>query len=247
MLQINIADVIAVLGTMIPQLVIIGVVLVAAIICTIAAIKIKKPLKGFVRKQAWLVFLLTLVLVVTNILLVPMYSMVNMAMGGGKISEESSEQAKELCTQIAEEGIVLLKNDSAALPLAAGTKVNVFGWSSTNPIYGGTGSGALSAAYPTVDFLQGLTDAGIEYNQELVDFYKGWRDSRPSVGMMGQDWTIPEPTIDEYGDLFTSAKDYSDTAIFFIARSGGEGADLPINYDGVDTYNYDPNSWFGGT
>ncbi len=247
MLSINIADVIAVINTMIPQLVIIGVVLVAAIICTIAAIKIKKPLKGFVRKQAWLVFLLALVLVVTNILLGPVYSMVNMAMGGGKISEESSEQAKELCTQIAEEGIVLLKNDSAALPLASGTKVNVFGWSSTNPIYGGTGSGALSAAYPTVDFLQGLTDAGIEYNQELVDFYKGWRDSRPSVGMMGQDWTIPEPTIDEYGDLFTSAKDYSDTAIFFIARSGGEGADLPVNYDGVDTYNFDPNSWFGGT
>ena len=247
MLSINIADVIAVINTMIPQLVIIGVVLVAAIICTIAAIKIKKPLKGFVRKQAWLVFLLTLVLVVTNILLGPVYSMVNMAMGGGKISEESSEQAKELCTQIAEEGIVLLKNDSAALPLAAGTKVNVFGWSSTNPIYGGTGSGALSAAYPTVDFLQGLTDAGIEYNQELVDFYKGWRDSRPSVGMMGQDWTIPEPTIEEYGDLFTSAKDYSDTAIFFIARSGGEGADLPVSYDGADTYNYDPNSFFGGT
>ena len=247
MLSINIADVIAVLQTMIPQLVIIGVVLVAAIICTIAAIKIKKPLKGFVRKQAWLVFLLTLVIVVTNILLGPVYSMVNMAMGGGKISEESSNEAKELCTTIAEEGIVLLKNDGAALPLASGTKVNVFGWSSTNPIYGGTGSGALSAAYPTVDFLQGLTDAGIEYNQELVDFYKGWRDSRPSVGMMGQDWTIPEPTIDEYGDLFASAKDYSDTAIFFIARSGGEGADLPMQYDGVETYNFDPNSWFGGT
>ena len=112
MLSINIADVIAVINTMIPQLVIIGVVLVAAIICTIAAIKIKKPLKGFVRKQAWLVFLLALVLVVTNILLGPVYSMVNMAMGGGKISDESSEQAKVLCTQIAEEGIVLLKNDS---------------------------------------------------------------------------------------------------------------------------------------
>ncbi len=247
MLSINIADVIAVLQTMIPQLVIIGVVLVAAIICTIAAIAIKKPLKGFVRKQAWLVFLLTLVIVVTNILMGPVYSMVNMAMGGGKISDESVEQAKDLCTEIAEEGIVLLKNDAAALPLAAGTKVNVFGWSSTNPIYGGTGSGALSAAYPTVDFLQGLTDAGIEYNQELVDFYKGWRDSRPSVGMMGQDWTIPEPKVDEYGDLFTKAKDYSDTAIFFIARSGGEGADLPMHYDGVDNYVFDPNSFFGGT
>ena len=247
MLSINIADVIAVLQTMIPHLVAIGVVLAAAIICTIAAIAIKKPLRGFVRKQAWLVFLLTLVIVVTMILTGPVYSMVNMAMGGGKISEESVEEAKELCTDIAEEGIVLLKNDASTLPLASGAKVNVFGWSSTNPIYGGTGSGALSAAYPTVDFLQGLTDAGIEYNQELVDFYKGWRDSRPSVGMMGQDWTIPEPTVDEYGDLFTKAKDYSDTAIFFIARSGGEGADLPMHYDGVDTYNFDPNSFFGGT
>ncbi len=246
MLSINIADVIAVLQTMIPHLVAIGVVLVAAIICTFAAFAAKKPLRGFIRKQAWLVFLLTLVIVVTAILTGPVYSMVNMAMGGGKITEASSNEAKELCTEIAEEGIVLLKNDGG-LPLASGSKVNVFGWSSTNPIYGGTGSGALSAAYPTVDFLQGLTDAGIEYNQELVDFYKGWKDSRPTVGMMGQDWTIPEPTVEEYGDLFTSAKDYSDTAIFFIARSGGEGADLPMQYDGVDTYNFDPNSWFGGT
>lgn len=143
MLSINIADVIAVLDTMIPQLVIIGAALAAAIIVTIEAVKIKKPLKGFVRKQAWLAFFLTLVIVVTNILLVPMYSMVNMAMGGGRISEEAIDEAKTLGRQIAEEGIVLLKNDDSALPLSSGAKVNVFGWSSTNPIYGGTGSGAL--------------------------------------------------------------------------------------------------------
>ena len=247
MLSINIADVIAVLETMKTQLIVLGVVLALAIICTIAAIKIKKPLKGFVRKQAWLVFFLTGVIIVTNILLGPMYSMVNMAMGGGKISDESIEEAEALCTEIAEEGIVLLKNENQTLPLSEGAKVNVFGWSSTNPIYGGTGSGALSDAYPTVDFLTGLTDSGIEYNQELVDFYKGWRESRPSVGMMGQDWTVPEPTIDEYGDLFTSAKEYSDTAIFFIARSGGEGADLPMTYDGEETYTEDESSWFGAT
>ncbi len=162
--------------------------------------------------------------------------MVNMAMGGGKISDESSQHAKEVATQIAEEGIVLLKNDDNELPLQSGAKVNVFGWSSTNPIYGGTGSGSMSDQYPTVSFLQGLTDAGIEYNQDLVDFYTNWRTDRPTVGMMGQDWTIPEPTVDEYGDLFNSAKDYSDTAIFFIARSGGEGADLPMSYDGEDTF-----------
>jgi len=236
MLSINIADVIAVLQTMIPQLIVIGVALVAAIIVTICAMKAKKPLKGFIRKEAWLAFALVVVIVVNTILLGPVYSMVNMAMGGGTISDEAIEEAKALATEIAEEGIVLLKNDDAALPLAEGTKVNVFGWSSTNPIYGGTGSGALSDAYPTVDFLTGLTDAGIEYNQDLVDFYTGWRTERPTVGMMGQDWTIPEPTVSEYGSLITDAKDFSDTAIFFIARSGGEGADLPQSYDGEDTF-----------
>ncbi|MBQ5426843.1 MAG: glycoside hydrolase family 3 C-terminal domain-containing protein, partial [Pseudobutyrivibrio sp.] len=236
MLSINIADVIAVLQTMIPQLIILGVALVAAIIVTVCAMKAKKPLKGFIRKEAWIAFLLVVVVVANTIVLGPMFSMINMAMGGGKISEDAIAEAKELCTDIAEEGIVLLKNDDKALPLAEGAKVNVFGWSSTNPIYGGTGSGALSDAYPTVDFLTGLTDAGIEYNQDLVDFYKGWRDTRPTVGMMGQDWTIPEPKVSEYGNLISDAKNYSDTAIFFIARSGGEGADLPQSYDGEDTF-----------
>ncbi len=247
MLSINIADVIAVVQTMIPQLIVLGVALVAAIIVTICAMKAKKPLKGFIRKEAWLAFALVVVVVVNTILLGPVYSMVNMAMGGGTISDEAIEEAKALATEIAEEGIVLLKNDDGALPLAEGTKVNVFGWSSTNPIYGGTGSGALSDAYPTIDFLTGLTDAGIEYNQDLVDFYTGWRTDRPTVGMMGQDWTIPEPTVSEYGSLITDAKEFSDTAIFFIARSGGEGADLPASYDGEDTFSDDGSGMFGAT
>ncbi len=235
MLSINIADVISVLDTMKTQLIVLGIFLALAIVLTIVAIKIKKPLKSFIRRESWLAFFLVAVIVVNTIVFGPMYQMISMAMGDGKISDETSEEAKALCTEIAEEGIVLLKNEASTLPLASGTKVNVFGWSSTNPVYGGTGSGALSDAYPTTTFLDGLTQAGIEYNTDLTDFYTSWRDTRPSVGMMGQDWTIPEPTIDEYGDLFESAKSYSDTAIFFIARSGGEGADLPQSYDGEET------------
>lgn len=235
MLSINIADVISVLDTMKTQLIVLGIFLALAIVLTIVAIKIKKPLKSFIRRESWLAFFLVAVIVVNTIVFGPMYQMISMAMGDGKISDETSEEAKALCREIAEEGIVLLKNEASTLPLASGTKVNVFGWSSTNPVYGGTGSGALSDAYPTTTFLDGLTQAGIEYNTDLTDFYTSWRDTRPSVGMMGQDWTIPEPTIDEYGDLFESAKSYSDTAIFFIARSGGEGADLPQSYDGEET------------
>ena len=247
MLGINPEDVKAVLQQIQPQLIILGVVLALAIIITIAVLKVKKPLRGLIRKGSWIAFALTLVLVVSNILLSPLYSMVNMAMGGGKISGKSIDEAQALCTEIAEEGIVLLKNEESALPFAEGTKVNVFGWSSTNPIYGGTGSGALSAAYETVDFLTGLKNAGIEYNQDLVDFYTGWRNTRPTVGMMGQDWTVPEPQLSEYGSLITDAKNYSDTAIFFIARSGGEGADLPMSYDGEDTFHDDGSGMFGVT
>lgn len=235
MLSINIADVISVLDTMKTQLIVLGIFLALAIVLTIVAIKIKKPLKSFIRRESWLAFFLVAVIIINTIVFGPMYQMISMAMGDGKISDETSEEAKALCTEIAEEGIVLLKNEASTLPLASGTKVNVFGWSSTNPVYGGTGSGALSDAYPTTSFLDGLSQAGIEYNTDLTDFYTSWRDTRPSVGMMGQDWTIPEPTIDEYGDLFESAKSYSDTAILFIARSGGEGADLPQSYDGEDT------------
>ena len=236
MLQINIEDVVKVLNTMKVHLIVLGAFLALAIICTIAVIKLKKNLKSFIRKQAWLAFFLAAVIVLNTIVFGPMYSIISMAMGDGKISDETSEQAKELCTQIAEEGIVLLKNEGSALPLASGSKVNVFGWSSTNPVYGGTGSGSLSDAYPTVSFLQGLEDAGIEYNKEITDFYSSWRSARPTVGMMGQDWTIPEPQVDEYSDIYNSAKEFSDKAVLFIARSGGEGADLPASYDGTDTF-----------
>ena len=236
MLYFNIADDIAVLKTMIPQLVTIGGVFILAVIISLIAIKNKKPLMGFLRKQAWLVFLLTFVIVVSNILLGPVYFMINVAMGQGRISEEAITEAKTLCTDIAQEGIVLLKNDSQVLPLAEGAKVNVFGWSSTNPIYGGTGSGALSSAYPTVDFLTALTEAGIQYNKDLADFYTEWRAERPQVGLNGQDWTIPEPKVSEYQDIISSAKAYSDTAIFYMARSGGEGSDLPMSYDGEETF-----------
>ena len=52
--------------------------------------------------------------------------------------------------------------------------------------------------------------------------------------MWAQDWTIPEPTQDEYtaAGIYDNALAYSDTAIFFVARSGGEGADLPVSYYG---------------
>lgn len=241
MLAINIDDVINVLNTCKPYLIALGVILAAVIIITVAVMKLQKPKKKFARAQSWIAFLAALVVIVNMICWGPMSSMISLATGAGTIAEETSAAATELCEDIADEGIVLLENENNTLPLAEGTKLNVFGWSSTNPVYGGTGSGSLSDSYPTVSLLEGLENAGFEVNQELVDFYTEYRADRPMVGMWGQDWTIPEPTMDDYeaAGVFESAKEYSDKAVVVIARSGGEGADLPTSLDPEveDTFN----------
>lgn len=241
MLAINIDDVINVLNTCKPYLIALGVILAAVIIITVAVMKLQKPKKKFARAQSWIAFLAALVVIVNMICWGPMSSMISLATGAGTIAEETSAAATELCEDIADEGIVLLENENNTLPLAEGTKLNVFGWSSTNPVYGGTGSGSLSDSYPTVSLLEGLENAGFEVNQDLVNFYTEYRADRPMVGMWGQDWTIPEPTMDEYeaAGVFESAKEYSDKAVVVIARSGGEGADLPTSLDPEveDTFN----------
>ena len=239
MLAINMDDVINVLNSCKPYLIALGVVLALAIVVTVACMKLKKPVKKLVRKEAWIAFLLAVVVIVNLICFIPMSSMISLAMGNGTITDETSDEATALVQEIAEEGIVLLKNEGT-LPLAADSNLNVFGWASTNPCYGGTGSGALSDAYPTVSLLQGLEDAGFNLNTELSDFYTAYRADRPEVGMWAQDWTLPEPTADSYTDeMMENAKEFSDTAMVVITRVGGEGADLPTD---VSKVTYTDNS-----
>lgn len=249
MLAINIEDVINVLNSCKLYLIALGVILALVVVITIAVMKLPKPKKKFIRSQSWIAFLLAVVVIVNMICWGPMSSMISLATEKNDIQKETSDAATALCEQIADEGIVLLKNENGRLPLEEGTKLNVFGWASTNPVYGGTGSGGLSDAYPTVSLLEGLENAGFEVNGELVDFYKNFRETRPTVGMWGQDWTIPEPTIEEYDEagIFESAKEYSDTAVVVISRSGGEGADLPTSLDPEVEDTFEAGDAFGAS
>lgn len=249
MLAINIEDVINVLNSCKSYLIALGVILALVVVITIAVMKLPKPKKKFIRSQSWIAFLLAVVVIVNMICWGPMSSMISLATEKNDIQKETSDAATALCEQIADEGIVLLKNENGRLPLEEGTKLNVFGWASTNPVYGGTGSGGLSDAYPTVSLLEGLENAGFEVNGELVDFYKNFRETRPTVGMWGQEWTIPEPTIEEYDEagIFESAKEYSDTAVVVISRSGGEGADLPTSLDPEVEDTFEAGDAFGAS
>lgn len=240
MLQINMDDVWNVLNSCKPYLIFFGVVLLLSIIVMIACKKLKTAKRKFVRAQAGIAIFLALVLTVNMICFIPMSSLITLAMGKGTITEETSKEATDLVQKIAEEGIVLLKNEDNILPLNQTNALNVFGWASTNPCYGGTGSGSLSDAYETVSLLQGLENAGFKLNTELSDFYTEYRADRPEVGMFAQDWTLPEPTVDSYTDeMIQNAKEFSDTALVVITRVGGEGADIPTD---VSKVTYTDNS-----
>lgn len=239
MLSVNIEDVKKVLTLCAPYLIAFGAVLILALIVIIGCMKMSKDRKFLIRTQAGMAVVLALAIIVNLVCFGPMNTLISLATGKGSISEESTTEAQELCEKITEEGIVLLENENL-LPLAKDTKLNVFGWASTNPCYGGTGSGALSGAYPTVSLLDGLKNAGITVNEELVDFYTAYREDRPEVGMWYQDWTLPEPPAAAYSDaLVNGAKDFSDQALIVITRVGGEGADLPNN---MNYYEHSNNS-----
>jgi beta-glucosidase len=234
MLSINLDDVMQVLTNVRGYLIAFGVVALLAIVVMIAVRKLPKAKKMMIRAQSGLAILLALTIVVNLICTGPMSTMLDLVSGSGTITEETSAKATELVNEITADGVVLAKDEDGILPVASGSKLNVFGWASTNPCYGGTGSGALNTAYPVTDLLTGLHDAGIETNEELSKFYSDYKADRPSVGMVAQDWTLPEPNVSLYTDeMMENAKAFSDTAMVVITRVGGEGADLPTDMASV--------------
>lgn len=91
---------------------------------------------------------------------------------GIKSKKEAYDNGNKVNTEICEEGMILLKNENNALPLRKGAKVSVFGKSSVDLVYGGSGSAAPDKNGERKTIFDSLTDAGIEYNQTLENFYK---------------------------------------------------------------------------
>ena len=212
-------------------------------IATIACLKLSKPTKFLIRTQSWIAALIAIVVVANIICTGPMFTMLSLISGNGTLTQETSDAAVLRVEEIADKGIVLLQNDDGLLPLAANSNVNVFGWASTNPVYGGTGSGALNDDYHIVSLLEGLQNAGFQNNTELSGFYTDYRADRPAVAMFEQNWTLPEPAADTYPDaLINNAREFSNTALIVISRPGAEQVDLPKNMTGL-TYTENSDSY----
>lgn len=156
---------------------------------------------------------------------------------GDLVSKETLAKSKEIAKQIEAEGIVLLENEDDVLPLK-NKKVNVFGAGScTLAFAGAAGSGAVRSS-DAIGFYDALTNAGIEYNEELYKLYAKYTDTESDGGLIGYVSTVLEqffsggqaemPMKNISDTVMNNAVSYSDTAIIVIGRVGTEMKDMSI-------------------
>ena len=153
---------------------------------------------------------------------------------------------KTAAKNIAAQGMVLMENKDQALPISQekGTKVALYGNGVYNTIKGGTGSGNVNVREEgNILVKQGFEDAGYdivnnhkydgeetsfledriaEYNQELKKY----------EGQLNFNYVHNEPVYGDtekgLADVEAAAKE-TDTAIYVLARTSGEGKDRAID------------------
>lgn len=218
----------------------------AIAVMVIAQFAVKKGRRHLVRWGAGLSWVLIVTILANVICFGPMYNNLSPMFNAAKVSPETLAASKEIISEIGQEGMVLVKNDGI-LPLTDTKNLNVFGWASIDPIFGGTGSGSSDTS-SAIGVLQSLESAGFSLNSSLTDMYREYRPSRiledggsVIASIIHVDWFLPEPPVDHYTDqLMSGAKEHSDTAVVVLARSGGEGHDLPRDMNAVIHGTYDP-------
>ena len=220
-----------------------GTLILAIVVAVGAQFVVKKGKRHMVAVNAVLAWVLIVTVLANMMCFGPLYNNLAPIINyDGAVSPESAAASESVIEKVGEEGIVLAQNDGL-LPLTNTTKVNVFGWAATNPIYGGTGSGS-SSNEGNIDILTSLKNAGFEINQEIIDMYTEYSPTRNLggnvVSVTYTDWSLPEPPANRYtSGLMDNAKAFSDTAIIVLARSGGEGQDLPSDMNAVIKGTYD--------
>ncbi len=137
------------------------------------------------------------------------------------------ELHKKIARKAASEGMVLLKNEDDALPLKKDTKIALFGVTSVETISGGTGSGDVNKAY-MVSVTQGLSDAGYELDEDMVDSYDTYvKEERakipPKQMFFEKDILVPEKVWS--AEELQNIAENNDVAVFTLGRTSGEFQD----------------------
>ena len=134
----------------------------------------------------------------------------------------ASKEHIQLSKEAAKEGMVLLKNENGLLPLAAGSKIALFGKGSFDYVKGGGGSGDVYTAYVR-NLYEGLKaqETAIQIYEPLSAFY------RTDIQHQYEAGAAPGMTVEPElpAELADRAKAYADIAVVVISRFSGEGWD----------------------
>lgn len=153
-----------------------------------------------------------------------------------KSREDLAAYEEELDKQIAAEGIVLLENDDASLPLAEGTTLSFVSGNSRSL---GTGSAGILASTmgvegETVDAVTpAMEAAGLKVNQTLVEFYASGAGSEHVMGPGSvsygddEDFSINECPLSVMREAGVLDSLQGTTPVFVMKRVAGEGRDMP--------------------
>ncbi|MBR5705812.1 MAG: glycoside hydrolase family 3 C-terminal domain-containing protein, partial [Deltaproteobacteria bacterium] len=117
------------------------------------------------------------------------------------------------------EGIVLLKNENGTLPLAAESKVSLVGVTVMDPVYGGTGSGAVDAD-GAPNYYDVLVGTGFDVlDKPLLDYYVENEAKRDTYNIGEVKW---KKVSKNHDDTMGQGED----VIYVVGRVGGEGDDV---------------------
>lgn len=127
------------------------------------------------------------------------------------------------------EGIVMLKNNNSALPLKKDEVVSVFGRIQLHYYKSGTGSGGMVNVSRVVGITDGLLEAGVKLNEELLEIYRKWDSENPydlGEGWGAEPWSQKEMPLS--AEIVKNAAEKGNTAIVIIGRTAGEEQEVTL-------------------
>ena len=143
---------------------------------------------------------------------------------------------RALARRAAAEGIVLLQNEGAILPLAVGSRLALYGAGALQMVKGGTGSGDVNAR-PAVEIYDGLQRGGFTVTnrawlRRAADVYAAaraaWRDRIRNKLKTGEEphfFAAYIRTPFRSPALPPPEKTDCDAALYVVSRTSGEGFD----------------------
>lgn len=136
------------------------------------------------------------------------------------------KQYLHTAAEVAAEGIVMLKNNNQALPLPADEEIAIFGRIQLHYYKSGTGSGGMVNVARVTGIPEGLEEAGVAVNQELLGIYREWDAAHPfdlGDGWGKEPWAQQEMPLDDA--LAASIAERNSRAVVVIGRTAGEEQD----------------------